>query len=332
MAEPKKTIRIKYVGFWPNFDQKSFFMTKILQKMYNIEFCDNPDFVICSCLSEYPEYLEYPQPRLLFSGENYLPDLNLVDYAISGYPISLYDRCFRVPYGTFHLDKSHYCAKRTKGEVKFCQEDLKRKTRFASFCVSHDSEHNIRGDFFKRLNEYKFVDSIGTYLNNTGAKVSFSDGTKLAYQRTCKFSLCFESTSHAGFNTEKILDAFASDTIPVYYGDPYIGEIYNKKAFINVADYDSVDDAIARIIELDNDDNAYLEMLNQPVYNDPAYLDTLLKGCEAFLKHIFDQSPEVAYRRSRVYAAKNAEMYMRNAGYVYRRYRKLDAIFTRKSK
>ena len=204
-----------------------------------------------------------------------------------------------------------------------------KKTRFANFCVSHDSENNIRGNFFKKLCEYKQVDSIGTYLNNTGAKVSFTDGSKAKYQRTCKFSLCFESTSHAGFNTEKLLDAFWADTIPVYYGDPHIGEIYNKRAFIDVSDYSSFDEAIARIIELDNDDEAYLEMLNQPVFNDPMYPEKLIQGCEEFLKNIFDQLPEAAYRRSRVYAAGNAERFLRNATRVYCRYRKMDAALSK---
>ena len=327
--EHKKKIRIKYVGFWPGFDRNTFRITRILQELYDVEFCDDPDFVICSCFDEHSDYLEYSQPRLLYSGENYLPDLNLVDYAISPYPISLYDRCFRVPYGMFRTDKTSHCAKRSRGEITFSREDIKKKTRFANFCASHDSENNIRGDFFKKLSEYKKVDSIGTYLNNTGAKVNFSDGTKADYQRICKFSLCFESTSHAGFNTEKLLDAFWADTIPVYYGDPHIGEIYNKKAFIDVSDYESFDEAIARIIELDNDDEAYLEMLNQPVFNDPMYSEKLIQGCENFLRNIFDQQPEAAYRRSRVYAAKNTESYLRNATRVYRRYRKVDAVVSK---
>lgn len=320
--QTKKPVKLNYVGFWPGFDPSTFLITQFIEKNYDVQISQEPDFILCSCLDDHPNYLDHPQPRIMYSGENYIPDLNLVDYAISPYPVSLLDRCFRFPHGLLNAEKAMHCYRRTKGEIVFDRDFLKSKTSFANFCASHDSEGNLRGDFFKQLCQYKTVDSIGSFLNNTGAKVKFNDGTKAAYQRKCKFSLCFESTSHGGFSTEKIVDAFYSDTIPVYYGDPYIGELFNKKAFINVADFDSFDDAIARIIELDNDDEAYLEMLNQPVFTDPEYYPTLLRECEAFICHIFDQQPEKAYRRSRVYAALHSEQYLKNASKAYRAYLK----------
>ena len=62
-----------------------------------------------------------------------------------------------------------------------------------------------------------------------GEVVNWLDGSKTALQRKCKFTLCFESTNHYGFVTEKIMDAFYSDTIPVYYGSPTVAGIFNKE-------------------------------------------------------------------------------------------------------
>lgn len=309
--------RIKYIGFWDEFDPEEFKMTKILRKHFHVEICDeDPDYVICSCIRNFYEITKYPQVRIMYIGENYIPDMNIIDYSICPYPVKLLDRCFHLPQGLKADNVNKYCSERHLIQ-KFDHDFLKEKTVFANFCASHESEYSIRGDFFKKLCEYKKVDSIGTYLNNTGVYVKCSDGTKREYQKKCKFTLCFESTAHGGFNTEKITDAFCSDTIPVYYGDPYIGDIFNKKAFINVADYDSFEDAIDKIIELDNDDEKYLEMLRQPVFNDSTYTTRLEEEYEKFLIHIFEQPIEKAYRRSRVYFASYFNSWLKNCYMMY---------------
>lgn len=313
----EKTVKIKYIGFWTGFDPETFSITQILRKHFDVKVCDDADFVITSCIGNFYDILDYPQVRIMYIGENYIPDMNFIDYSISPYPVKLLDRCFHLPQSMKADKENAYLAHRSQGEITFDRKLLESKTVFANFCASHESEHNIRGDFFKKLCEYKKVDSIGTYLNNTDTYVKGSDGSKRAYQKKCKFSLCFESTSHAGFNTEKIVDAFASDTIPVYYGDPYIGDIFNKKAFIDISDYPTVDDAIQRIVELDNDDEQYLQMLNQPVFVDPEYPARLEREYEEFLVHIFEQTPQEAYRRCRIYYPHYYESFVKTCRLLY---------------
>ena len=183
---------------------------------------------------------------------------------------------------------------------------------FANFICGHESEFNIWGDFFKKLCEYKRVEAPGSYLNNMpdGKQVDWLNDSKTDFQRKCKFTLCFESTMHNGFVTEKIMDAFYADTIPVYYGSPTVADIFNKDAFINVADYESFEAAIERIKELDQDDEKYLEMLRQPILVDPDYPTKLEENLGAYICHIFDQPLEQAYRRSRVYRPKFCDDYL----------------------
>ncbi|MBQ6160858.1 MAG: hypothetical protein IJK24_07920 [Oscillospiraceae bacterium] len=324
----KKVIKLKFLNMWPTFNPETSRIVSILKKNgFEVEICDDADYIYVSVFKEYYKYLEAgDQIRIMFSGENVVPDFNLIDYAISSYPIQYNDRHFRYPQGIARKRRVDYLVKRSAGEIVFGPECLAEKTIFANFCASHESENGIRGGFFKRLCEYKKVDSIGTYLNNTGAKVSFRDNTKSDYQKKCKFTLCFESTSHPGFFTEKIVDAFYADTIPVYYGDPQITEIFNPKAFINVADYPSFDEAIQAIIELDQDDEKYLQMLNQPVLNDPTYPERLDRELEAWILHIFEQPIEKAYRRSRVYIPKAHENRLR---YWLRMSARIDPIVNR---
>lgn len=309
-----KTIRIKFVGFGFEVKKENSIIIELLSKHFNVVLSDTPDYVFCSLFSNNQAfskgllhgYCRYPQVRIMVEGENFVPDFNLADYAISSYPIHFLDRHFSIPFGVeafYYGNYKHFLALES-GKRKFCSEDLKRKIYFANFLASHDSENNIRGDFFKKLSEFKRVESPGKLYHNNDTVVSWRDNSKIEFQAKSKFTLCFESTKHEGFITEKIIDAFYAGTIPVYYGSSTVKDIINPKAYINVSDYKTMDEAIERIKQLDNNDEMYMEMMREPIFIDPLFQQKLMKSLEDFLVHIFEQSPEDAVRRSKVYVAK----------------------------
>ena len=299
-----KKVKINFVGCDEKFNkQDNLIYTVLTANGYDVEISDEPDYIVCICdyWEDTPyEYCKYPQVRIMHSGENYIPDFNLIDYAISPYPIQFGDRNFYLP--TCVCPGEHWHALPGKNR-DYPDAALKDKIYFANFIAGHESEGNIRGDVFKMLCQYKRVESPGSYLNNMpgGAVVDWLDGSKSEFQRKCKFTLCFESTLHYGFVTEKIMDAFYADTIPVYYGSPTVTDIFNKNAFINCTDYPSFDAVIEKIKELDQDDEKYLQMLRQPILVNPDYPRELEEALGKYICSIFDQPLETAYRRSRVY-------------------------------
>ena len=123
---------------------------------------------------------------------------------------------------------------------------------------------------------------------------------KLAFEEKHRFSLCFENGRHSGYTTEKLIQAFAARTSPIYWGDPNVGRVFNKAAFVDAADFGSTDALVERIKELDSDDAAVLEMLSTPalVPGAPSIEDEL-RGLEEWLAAIFERPLEEAYRRSR---------------------------------
>ena len=319
-----KRIRINFTGLSirNEFDPYNNIILDILSKHYDVDVCDNPDYVICGVLYKgffnqglYHQYiLSFDKIRIMFCGENFVPDYNLVDYSICQYPIEYYGRNCYFPCGVEAFTNGRMFFRELQDKPRQYDENfLKSKEFFASFIASHDSENNIRGDFFKALNERKRVESAGSYLNNMpdGKTVNWLDGSKEDFLKKCKFSLCFESTKHEGFITEKIVEAFYNDTIPVYYGSSNVSEIFNPKAFVDISDYPCFDAAIDRILEIENSDKLYLEMMNQPIFNDPKYPEKKYAELEQFLCHIFDQPLEQAYRRSRCIAAANHEAFMK---------------------
>lgn len=310
-----KTVKINYAGVADDYNKEQNLIYDLLKiNGYDVQIVDDPDYLICDFSGENPyQYCGHPQVRIMYSGENFIPDFNLIDYAICPYPIQFGDRNFQLPACVW--PRSHWQELMHKNRGGATVDFVKNKQYFANFIAGHESEYNIRGDFFKKLCEYKRVESPGSYLNNmpNGEQVNWLNDSKSDFQRKCKFTLCFESTNHYGFVTEKIMDAFYADTIPVYYGSPTVTEIFNKDAFINVADYESFDAAIERIKELDQDDEKYLEMLRQPILVNPDYPRELEDALGKYVCHIFDQPLEQAYRRTRVYRPRDCDEYLARA-------------------
>lgn len=50
------------------------------------------------------------------------------------------------------------------------------------------------------------------------------------------FSIAHENANYSGYFTEKILDCFATGAIPIYWGDPDIGKVFNMDGIILLDD------------------------------------------------------------------------------------------------
>lgn len=69
--------------------------------------------------------------------------------------------------------------------------------------------------------------------------------------------------------TEKILHGYYSLSIPIYWGAKNIHNFFNTNSFIYIDEYNdfNVKNAIQQIKDIDNNDQLYLSMVNQPVFN-----------------------------------------------------------------
>lgn len=292
-----KSLKIKFVGFWPGFDANDNFIINRIRKNFDVVLSDEPDILFSSVFSD--EYLDYDCVRVLYTGENQVPDFNLFDYAIGFEYLDYGDRYLRFPlfalreiYGNDEEAMMH------KHENVI--ERLKNKTDFCSFVVSKGNGYvaSEREDIFHKLSEYKKVNSGGRYLNNIGEPDGVAD--KLLFQTKHKFAIAFENSSHDGYCTEKLMQAFAAGTIPIYWGDPKVKEDFNEAAFINATDYASFDEVVARVKELDNNDEEYLNMLSTPALRDLDCINKYNAKLDRFLQNICNCDGKDAFRRDLV--------------------------------
>lgn len=283
----KKTIKIKFVDFYSNY--KDNYIYKLLDKKYNIVISDNPDYIICSQWGY--KHLKYDCIRIFYTGENLRPNFNHFDYGIGFDNISFEDRYLRVP---IYLMLNQYMPIYNIAETKHLDKDnYKVRNKFCNMVVSNGL-NNERITFFHDLSKYKQVDSGGRLLNNVGGPVD----SKLEFQKQYKFSLAFENSVSNGYTTEKIIDAFASGGIPIYWGDPLVENIFNKKAFINANNFKTNKELIDYIKKVDNDDNLYMSYIKEPMLNNQDYLKDEQEKIKKFIYNIFDQDIEKARRRS----------------------------------
>ena len=276
----------------------------ILAKHYRIELTDqNPDYILCMIPNRNYRYCRYEGVRIFLSTENFTPDFNTVDYAIGSDHLTFQDRYFRYPvYMSWYPDSPSRDLAVHKHET--VPDDIYRtKTLFCNFIYNHQGQQR-RGDFFDQLNRYRRVEAPGVFRNNMPDHFRVTNPReKLAFQRRCRFTIAFEACSMRGLTTEKILDAFAAQTIPIYLGNPDIPLEFDPDSFINGHDYPSWDALIQRVMEVDQNESEYLRMLRTPAFRAEYLPERQTAELERFLTHIFDQEKTMAYRRSRCYIA-----------------------------
>ena len=292
-----KKIKIKICNYDQN-DKCSYghYLVTTLSKDYDVELSDNPDYLFYN-ESAY-EHLNYNCIKIFYTGENLTPNFNLCDYAIGFDYMSFGDRYYRLPLyllATFYNEKE--IAQAGDGDfskqINFTKSDLAKKTEFCSFVYSNYLGDSARKDFFNKLSAYKKVDAGGAYLNNTGKKLE----NKLEFELAHKFSIAFENSSRDGYTTEKLPTALLAKTIPIYWGNPRIGEEFNDSRFINCHKYKDFDAVVEKIKQIDADDDLYLEIINQPVKT--AYdFNKINEGFRTFLRNIIDQPIKNVSRKS----------------------------------
>ena len=266
-----KNIKLWFTAFWPSFDKRDNLFTYILSKKYKIILTpENPEIVITD-----DSRFKYQNAKMVyFSGEPFF-DIGNCDYALTSFYVD-YKKFFRVPlylvyaYEYYKNGITNSYDSIIKNKI---YNSFENKTNFCAY-ISRGGEQ--RGIFFKKLNQYKFVHSMGSHYNNS-PQVTGEPGTisgsieKYKILKKFKFCMSFENSSffknYYGYTTEKIYEPFIAGCVPIYWGNKKINEDFNSKCFINWHDYGSDEATINKIIEIDSDNDMYMDYLLQPIPN-----------------------------------------------------------------
>lgn len=333
----KPVVRMRIVDWYLSDTEENFYtdiFVQILSRKYDVRYSENPDFLLYGPFGN--KHLQYDCIRIFFTGENLRTNWNIADYGIDFDYMDFSDRHLRLPFG--FLPSEHLRELHRQSSTRALSSKTAERGKFCAFMATNGGgEHTrVRDRFLEILSAYKRVDSGGQWNNNIGGAIGdrYNDfqTSKRKWLREYKFHICFENSSYPGYLTEKLLDAYATGCIPIYWGDTSLRCVYppplmdknhsklqntdeidmciphispnlleytiNPKAFINAHNFPSLQDLVQEVRRVDNDDKAYREMYLQPLFlgdfNPYEYYE---KKLETFLDSIVSQGPQKAARR-----------------------------------
>lgn len=273
----KQKIKINFSDFWGGFDKTNNYFFNLLKDEFDIEISNNPDFLFFSVFGNQHQYFNCK--KIFYTGENVAPPLGYCDWSFSFDYLDDF-RNYRLPH--YLLYDGYYELSRPK----IIDESMANR-KFCNFVASNGACEK-RNSFVTKLSKYKKVDSGGRWMNNIGYAVS----DKRKFQSEYKFSIAFENNAYRsefpGYTTEKIMEPMTVNSIPIYWGNPLINQEFNVKSFVNYYDFKDDDEMIEFIIDLDNNNSKYLDVLNQPWFDDYNIPENnKIENIKSFLYKIF---------------------------------------------
>jgi hypothetical protein len=145
--------------------------------------------------------------------------------------------------------------------------------KFCCFCVSNSSSQP-RNKMFQIVNSYKKVDSFGKFNNNIGfyAPGKYWSEEYINFLSQYKFIICFENSKYDTYITEKIVNAYLANSVPIYWGSSTVNTFFKQFIYLENENNDTdYYDVLNKIKELDQNDELYLDFINQSVFSENAF-------------------------------------------------------------
>ena len=200
--------------------------------------------------------------KINFIGEPVFPDYEKYDIVLTS--VNRINNIVDLPVSIMYIHGNNFLNTLENRKI------TKIPYHFCSFIVSNP-KCKTRNTMFEMLNKYKKVHSAGRHLNNMGRNLegTWSSSIHLDFISQHKFMICFENTKMETYSTEKIVNAYLGNTIPIYWSSPHIKNIFNEDSMLFLEDEteESFNKLIQKVIELDNNDEKYMEFVNRPVFN-----------------------------------------------------------------
>lgn len=276
-------IKLNFCDMYDGFAIDDSVLARYVLEAFDCEISDNPDYLIVGPYGH--KHLKYNCIKILYTGENNVPDFNIFDYAIGFDHMNFGDRYLRLP--LFAIRSAFVDFRKERAP----SVDVLLNREFCSYVVSNGAGDPIRTKFYNELSKYKKIASGGRYMNNVGGPVA----NKMDFISRYKFSITFENSASPGYTTEKIMEPMSAWSVPIYWGNPLIEKDFHPESFVRVRSESDISDAVDRIIDLDRNDDAYIKMcLKDPLIEGDGewHRQRLIR----FFANIFEQPIESARR------------------------------------
>ena len=143
----------------------------------------------------------------------------------------------------WHSDILKYCPHAVKVEFGTCnfpyglkkrvEDEISFITSNKAFTKGHQLRQRIFNLFqttaFKRFsNSVPSINELRIRSRRTPPRIQSVEEVYI----NAKFNICVENSRYENYFTEKLMNCFATRTVPIYWGAPNIGEYFNEKGII----------------------------------------------------------------------------------------------------
>lgn len=135
-------------------------------------------------------------------------------------------------------------------------------------CMFAGNPHSVRLQFAEILEKAMPVEKFGAAFRNQ-VEHKFPEGSQF------KFTISFENDLYPGYVTEKLLEAYLCESVPIYWGDLGIASPINREAILMKKQDQSLEDFALEVIN--TPDREILRKLNEPFLSSIPPTEEILK-------------------------------------------------------
>lgn len=275
--------KVCVVNFWDGAFDGDFFEFFFNLALGGIEYTDNPEEADVVISSVFGSTRTNPRKTIQYIGENMRPS-----YVGYGYSLSFdYDtyggKNFRLPLWYSRIAWHSFEQRPRKQNMhnhgyeqliplksltSLRTPDMRGKNKFCAMIAGNPE--GLRVNLYNSLSQYKQVDGYGNMFGNSLRK------SKFAVLPEYKFCLCPENSVYDGYVTEKLIDAYAGLTVPIYSGTLAVDCDFNHNAFLNYMDTKDMEYFVKQVSIIDQDPDWYSDIFKQPLLKEEPSLNEAL--------------------------------------------------------
>jgi hypothetical protein len=285
--------KLYVVNFWDGAFDGDFFDFFFRACFPDLTYTDSPHDADLVVTSVFGNVYTDPTKTLAYIGENIRPNYVAYNHSLSFDWDTYGGRNFRLPLWYARLawdgfeqkprrDNTHNHGYEQLIPIKMLTQprklDIKAKDKFCVMIAGNPE--GLRVNLFNSISKYKQVDGYGNMFRNPLRK------SKFALLPEYKFCLCPENSVYDGYVTEKLIDAYAGLTVPIYSGDISVAEDFNYRAFLNYQETKNMNWFVNFIKNIDTDDTQemYKAIYEQPLITKEPKLDDAIQFVRSIVK------------------------------------------------
>jgi hypothetical protein len=154
--------------------------------------------------------------------------------------------------------------------------DIASKDKFCALIANNPE--GLRVNLYNSISKYKQVDGYGNMFGNPLRK------SKFAILPEYRFCLCPENSIYDGYITEKLIDAYAGLTVPIYSGDASVAEDFNYMAFLNYQEFKDMSRFVEYVRGWNINQEMYKHTYEQPLLLKEPSLDNAIAFVRSIVK------------------------------------------------